>query len=116
MCAAGSKVVCLRISCALVLCISLVDWVETCNLNIGTDGFFDSLTKILVCSPWVAWIALNAAVHFLWVGTLLGCQLYQVQLVLISQFIDSQYTLDGDVNYIIKIVKHSKFGYSSFVI
>lgn len=53
-------------------------WVETCHLNIGTDGFFDSLVKILVCSPWVAWIALNCVVHFLWVGTLLGCQLYQI--------------------------------------
>ena len=43
-----------------------------------SDGVFIVLAKIMQCSPWVFWIALNASLHLLWVGTLLVCQLYQV--------------------------------------
>ena len=44
----------------------------------ASDGVFIVLAKIMQCSPWVFWIALNASLHLLWVGTLLVCQLYQV--------------------------------------
>ena len=44
------------------------------------DGFFMALARITKCNSWVFWIAINAFLHFFWVGSLLGHQLYQVSL------------------------------------
>ena len=31
-----------------------------------------------VCSPWVTWVMVNMAFHFIWVSCLMVCQIYQV--------------------------------------
>lgn len=33
------------------------------------------------CNSWVTWGAINAFAHIFWVGTLLGCQLYQISIL-----------------------------------
>ncbi|KAK3583275.1 hypothetical protein CHS0354_011162 [Potamilus streckersoni] len=53
-------------------------WSERTSWAFYEDGITGILYKIIVTSPWVAWIALNAAVHFVWVFLLLFCQLYQI--------------------------------------
>jgi len=56
------------------------DMYEWCRPNKETSesGYLMILVNASMCAPWVAWIAANGVVHFVWVGTLLGCQLYQV--------------------------------------
>ena len=41
-------------------------------------SYFEALRTAFVCNPWVAWVACNAAFHFMWVTTLALCQAYQV--------------------------------------
>ena len=53
------------------------DWNSVCDLH-KDIGVIMLLAKITSCSPWVFWIACNAALHALWVGALLVSQLYQV--------------------------------------
>ena len=61
------------------LCVhTFADWYALCDLS-TEDGLFIVLAKVMTCSPWVFWISLNAALHLLWVGALLVCQLYQVR-------------------------------------
>jgi hypothetical protein len=42
------------------------------------DGFFTALVAMGKCSPWVAWIGVNAVLHISWVSILTLCQSYQV--------------------------------------
>jgi palmitoyltransferase len=51
---------------------------EWCPQDPMKNGYMISVVNAAVCAPWVAWIGGNAAVHFMWVGMLLGCQLYQI--------------------------------------
>jgi hypothetical protein len=43
------------------------------------EGITGVSYKLIKNSPWVTWIAINAAFHICWVGVLLVCQLYQVK-------------------------------------
>ncbi|XP_052261110.1 palmitoyltransferase ZDHHC17-like isoform X1 [Dreissena polymorpha] len=54
-------------------------WKANCEaVHFYEDGITGSLWKIVKPSPWVFWISLNCMLHCLWVGALLGSQLYQV--------------------------------------
>lgn len=51
-----------------------------CNAleNSKEKGFFNTLMEIGKCDFWVAWVAVNAVFHGIWVFMLLICQLYQI--------------------------------------
>ncbi|ESO09131.1 hypothetical protein HELRODRAFT_169073 [Helobdella robusta] len=51
---------------------------STCYWDTKVNGLMWTLYNSCFCAPWVAWVAVNALLHFLWVGILLVCQLYQV--------------------------------------
>jgi palmitoyltransferase len=44
-------------------------------------SYFEVLRAACVCQPWVAWVAGNAAFHWLWVTTLAACQAYQISIL-----------------------------------
>ena len=60
-----------------VVCADMSEW---CSPDEATSesGYTMVAVGAARCAPWVAWIGGNAVVHFVWVGTLLGCQIYQV--------------------------------------
>jgi len=60
-----------------IVCADLYDWCRP-DKQTSESGAFMILVNAAMCAPWVAWIGANAVVHFVWVGTLLGCQIYQV--------------------------------------
>ena len=70
--------------CSLTLlmcfgCYSLIG--ETCKIEEkGEFGYIGQFYRYVKCKPWVAWVAGNAAFHFMWVSTLTICQIYQVRL------------------------------------
>lgn len=47
------------------------------------DLFDSGIWKLAECDAWVAWVAVNALLHSIWVVTLFCCQLYQVSYVLL---------------------------------
>jgi len=53
-------------------------WYNSCEFEWEVDGIFVVIGRSMQCGPWVCWIAFNACLHLLWVGTLLTCQLYQI--------------------------------------
>jgi len=59
------------------VCTDLYEWCQP-DKETAESGFFMIIVNAGMCAPWVAWIGGNAVVHFVWVGTLLGCQMYQV--------------------------------------
>ena len=60
-------------------CYSLIG--ETCKIEEkGEFGYIGQFYRYVKCKPWVAWVAGNAAFHFMWVSTLTICQIYQVRL------------------------------------
>ncbi|XP_074660253.1 palmitoyltransferase ZDHHC17-like [Tubulanus polymorphus] len=52
-------------------------WKEHCKIQ-SSDGFMAALSTSMSCAPFVFWIFANAVLHFIWVGALLVCQIYQV--------------------------------------
>ena len=59
-------------------CYSLIG--ETCKIEEkGEFGYIGQFYRYVKCKPWVAWVAGNAAFHFMWVSTLTICQIYQVR-------------------------------------
>jgi palmitoyltransferase ZDHHC13/17 len=50
---------------------------ESCDIQYS-DGLLSALMIISSCQPWMAWVMLNAMLHFIWVTILLICQLYQI--------------------------------------
>ena len=59
-------------------CYSLIG--ETCKIEEkGEFGYIGQFYRYVKCKPWVAWVAGNAAFHFMWVSTLTICQMYQVR-------------------------------------
>ena len=60
-------------------CYTLIG--ETCKIEEkGEFGYIGQFYRYVKCKPWVAWVAGNAAFHFMWVSTLTICQIYQVRL------------------------------------
>jgi len=59
------------------ICTDLSEWCPP-SKETAESGYFMIVVHAAMCAPWVAWIGGNAVVHFFWVGTLLGCQIYQV--------------------------------------
>ncbi|CAL1530419.1 unnamed protein product [Lymnaea stagnalis] len=53
-------------------------WQVECPIDFYEDGITGLAYKTLKASPWVAWIALNVAIHLVWVSTLFTCQMYQI--------------------------------------
>ncbi|XP_052064868.1 palmitoyltransferase ZDHHC17-like [Mytilus californianus] len=53
-------------------------WNNVVPFDFYEEGITGVSYKLVKNSPWVTWIAMNAAFHFCWVGILLVCQLYQV--------------------------------------
>jgi len=60
-----------------VLSVDLCEWCPPDKAT-SESGYFMIVVNAAMCAPWVAWIGANAVVHYVWVGTLLGCQIYQV--------------------------------------
>ena len=44
-------------------------------------SYFEVLRLAFVCNPWVAWVACNAAFHWIWVTMLAICQAYQISVL-----------------------------------
>jgi len=59
------------------VCADLSEWCRP-DKQTSESGYLMIIVNAAVCAPWVAWIGANGIVHFVWVGALLGCQLYQV--------------------------------------
>lgn len=57
------------------------DWSIHCATSYTKDGFWNYITQIATCSPWMFWMFLNSVFHFMWVAVLIMCQLYQVRYV-----------------------------------
>uniref|UniRef100_T1IZZ0 Palmitoyltransferase n=1 Tax=Strigamia maritima TaxID=126957 RepID=T1IZZ0_STRMM len=53
-------------------------WHQSCHVDFGKRGFWSTLSVILTCNAWVAWMAVHAALHVAWVSILLICQMYQI--------------------------------------
>ncbi|BFZ04808.1 hypothetical protein BsWGS_07847 [Bradybaena similaris] len=53
-------------------------WQVECPFDFYEDGITGIVYKTWQRSPWVAWIALNALLHLVWVVSLFSCQLYQI--------------------------------------
>lgn len=53
-------------------------WKNVTPFDFYEEGITGVTYKLIKNSPWVTWIAMNAAFHFCWVGMLLVCQLYQI--------------------------------------
>lgn len=50
-----------------------------CNItNATSNGFWKTVISIGQCDSWVAWVAVNALFHCIWVFMLFICQLYQI--------------------------------------
>lgn len=62
-----------------------VVWVSGCNhaTTAASEefGFVGTIYKMCHCNPWVAFVAVNAGLHFMWVATLTICQIYQVAIL-----------------------------------
>jgi len=61
------------------MCTDLYEWCRPDKETLES-GYMMVVANAAMCAPWVAWIGGNAIVHFVWVGILLGCQLYQVRM------------------------------------
>lgn len=70
----------LVVMCMQMLYGSVIYWKSEplCNINATTDGFWKAVIAIGQCDTWVAWVAVNALFHSIWVFMLFVCQLYQV--------------------------------------
>lgn len=74
--------VCLLGLCIVVISASVQYWQFECWTNLTNRENPDSyLIAAAKCDPWVMWITLNIALHVLWVGVLLACQLYQIMIL-----------------------------------
>ncbi|XP_059478555.1 palmitoyltransferase Hip14 isoform X2 [Neocloeon triangulifer] len=67
----------------LVMCIFMfygcvAFWQVRCPNALSAHGFLAGLMGVLSCDTWVAWIALHAAFHSVWVAILTCCQAYQI--------------------------------------
>lgn len=63
--------------CVCYVCADLSEWCRP-DKETSESGYLMIVVNAAMCAPWVAWIGANGIVHFVWVGALLGCQLYQV--------------------------------------
>jgi palmitoyltransferase len=52
-------------------------YVDSCSIT-RSDGLWNALITINNCTPWVAWVMVNAFAHTLWVSMLTICQTYQI--------------------------------------
>ncbi|XP_060530726.1 palmitoyltransferase Hip14 [Cylas formicarius] len=71
----------LVLMCGQLLYGSIQYWQNdpTCKaLDESNKGFWATIIAIGQCDTWVAWVALNAFFHSIWVFMLLICQLYQI--------------------------------------
>lgn len=50
---------------------------DVCNFTLS-EGLWNVLLTLDSCSPWVAWMLLNAWFHLLWVTILTSIQIYQI--------------------------------------
>lgn len=64
--------------CALMLTGIIMYYQKLCPVAANASIWNISITW-LTCDGWLAWIGANALLHFIWVGTLFCCQMYQVQ-------------------------------------
>lgn len=53
---------------------------DACNFTLD-EGVWNALLIIESCSPWVAWMLLNAWFHLLWVTVLTSIQIYQIVFI-----------------------------------
>lgn len=65
--------------CGVIIAASFQYWRFECWTNLTEEDTPDNyFIAAATCDSWVMWVAINTALHFLWVGTLLACQSYQV--------------------------------------
>jgi palmitoyltransferase ZDHHC13/17 len=55
----------------------IVFYKDYCEFTFN-DGIWNALLKLNNCSPWVAWMLINAWFHLLWVTILTSIQIYQI--------------------------------------
>ncbi|XP_072385791.1 palmitoyltransferase Hip14 isoform X2 [Diabrotica undecimpunctata] len=70
----------LVIMCLQLLYGSVKYWQNApdCNITSTSDSFWKSVVTIGQCNTWVAWVAVNALFHSIWVFMLFVCQMYQI--------------------------------------
>lgn len=69
----------LIIMCMQLLYGSIKYWQNTSSCKVATsDSYWKSIILIGQCNTWVAWVAVNALFHSIWVFMLLVCQIYQI--------------------------------------
>ncbi|CAG9819647.1 unnamed protein product [Phaedon cochleariae] len=70
----------LVLMCAQLLYGSFTYWQTAPNCNITTKDvtFWKAMVTVGQCNTWVAWVALNALFHSVWVFMLFICQMYQI--------------------------------------
>ncbi|XP_057672728.1 palmitoyltransferase Hip14 [Diorhabda carinulata] len=69
----------LVIMCMQLMYGSFKYWQNTTSCKFAsTDSFWKSIILIGQCNTWVAWVAVNALFHSIWVFMLLVCQIYQI--------------------------------------
>lgn len=54
---------------------------DSLKAPLEAGSYFEVLRTAFVCSPWVAWVAVNAGFHWSWVTTLAVCQAYQIAML-----------------------------------
>ncbi|XP_023019839.1 palmitoyltransferase Hip14 isoform X1 [Leptinotarsa decemlineata] len=70
----------LVLMCTQLLYGSFKYWqnAPNCNITDNAESFWKTIVTIGQCNTWVAWVALNALFHSIWVFMLLICQMYQI--------------------------------------
>lgn len=75
----------LSILAAMTIYGCYVTLAEGCSESLKTPlengSYFEVFRTACVCNPWVAWVAGNAAFHWMWVTTLAACQAYQISFL-----------------------------------
>lgn len=55
----------------------IVFYKDECKLTFS-EGIWNAILILDSCSPWVAWMLINASFHLLWVTILTSIQIYQI--------------------------------------
>ncbi|KAF4521454.1 hypothetical protein B566_EDAN001751 [Ephemera danica] len=64
--------------CLFLLYGCILFWMNACPDTSNQPGLWKAIIAVSSCDSWVAWIALNALFHSIWVAILSACQVYQI--------------------------------------
>lgn len=67
----------LNIFCVWMLYGGFTYWSQHCVVG-AKDSLWDAATRLLTCSPWIAYISLISLAHAVWISVTLSQQLYQI--------------------------------------